>query len=180
LTFGVEAFLDVLGGKVDNSEPGTDQKELVSLVTFNSNARVDLALTDDDTTSGGSEFYGNVRDEVTEIVPFGGTGIGTGLATGLPPIVSGNASRPFAAKTIVVLTDGENTAGDAPLGVVEGIVQGNAVTVHTVTFSSGADQEAMMKVAKAGGGSHYHAEQGGALIRIFEEIANNLPTILTE
>ena len=35
-------------------------------------------------------------------------------------------------------------------------------------------------VAAIGGGTHYHADDGESLIAIFEEIANNLPTILTE
>ena len=190
LSLGVEAFLDVLGGKVDNSEPGTDQKELVSLVTFNSNATVDLSLTDDDTTAGGVRFYGNVRELVADVVPEGGTGIGRGLETGLPPIVDpdyastngvpGASARPFAAKTVVILTDGENTAGEDPGTVVRRVVEGNSVTIHTVTFSSGANQTPMQDVAEVGGGSHFHADEGDGLVQIFEEIANNLPTILTE
>jgi hypothetical protein len=54
------------------------------------------------------------------------------------------------------------------------------VTIHTVTFGAGADQDAMQSVAEAGYGRHYHAEDGDELVEIFEEIANNLPTILTE
>jgi hypothetical protein len=190
LTQGVDAFLDVLGGKLDGSEVGTDQKELVSLVTFNSNASVDVALTDDDETNGGTQFYQNIRDEVDAISPTGGTGIGRGLQTGLPPIVdpdwasdngtTGSSARPFAAKTIVVLTDGQNTSGDSPQSVVGPIVADNAVTIHTVTFTPGASQAPMRETAAAGGGNHYHADEGNALIQIFEEIANNLPTILTE
>ncbi len=190
LSLGVEAFLNVLGGEEGNPEPGTDQKELVSLVTFNSNARVDLALTDDDVATGGTPYYMNVRDEVEEIVPFGGTGIGRGLESGLPPIidpdyasangVEGAAARPFAAKTVVILTDGENTAGESPASVVQRVVKDNPVTIHTVTFSMGANQQPMIDVARVGGGSHFHADEGDRLVRIFEEIANNLPTILTE
>lgn len=190
LTLGVEAFLDVLGGETDGSEVGTDQKELVSLVTFNSNATVDVALTDDDVLNNGSRFYQNIRDEVADIVPLHGTGIGRGLETGLPPIVdpdwaddngmTGASARPFAAKTIVVLTDGVNTSGSSPESVVGPIVAENAVTIHTVTFTPGAAQQPMKNVAQIGGGNHYHADEGDALVQIFEEIANNLPTILTE
>lgn len=190
LSMGVEAFLDVLGGTMDNVEPGTDQKELVSLVTFNSDARVDIALTDDEIDTGGNLYYTNVRDEVDDIVPNGGTGIGRGLETGLPPIidpdyaanngVAGASARPFAAKTVVILTDGENTSGEDPATVVRRVMSGNTVTIHTVTFSKGAKKDPMRDVAEVGGGSHYHADEGELLIRIFEEIANNLPTILTE
>jgi hypothetical protein len=38
----------------------------------------------------------------------------------------------------------------------------------------------MQQVASIGGGKHYHAATGDQLIAIFEEIANNLPTILTK
>lgn len=190
LVEGVGAFLDVLGGTTDGSQSGTDQKELVSLVTFQSSATVDVALTDDDIYNGGVAYYQNIRDTVEDIAPWGGTGIGAGLATGLPPIVdpdwaqnnnmSGAAARPFAEKTIVVMTDGQETSGTDPVGTVQGIVQGNAVTIHTVTFTPGADQTSMQQVADEGGGKAYHADTGEILVEIFEEIANNLPTILTE
>lgn len=160
---GVQAFLDVLDT--------TDQEELVSLVTFSSNATLDLGL---------QETYGQIRNMVEDISPYGGTAIGDGMTTGLPPIVNGEAARPFAAKTIVVLTDGENNNGQDPGAAVEEIMGQYAVTIHTVTFTLGADQSAMQSVAEAGHGRHYHADDGNALISIFEEIANNLPTILTE
>ncbi len=38
----------------------------------------------------------------------------------------------------------------------------------------------MQAVANIGGGKHYHADEGNALIEIFEQIANNLPTIITD
>lgn len=160
---GVHAFLDVLDT--------TDQEELVSLVTFSSSATLDLGLQDS---------YGQIRNMVDDINPYGGTAIGDGMTTGLPPIVNGEAARPFAAKTIVVLTDGENNNGQDPGDAVEEIMGQYAVTIHTVTFTLGADQSAMQSVAEAGHGRHYHADDGTALISIFEEIANNLPTILTE
>lgn len=190
LVEGVGAFLDVLGGTTDGTQSGTDQKELVSLVTFQSTARVDVALTDDDIYNGGIAYYQTVRDAVADIAPWGGTGIGGGMATGLPPIVdpdwaqnnnmSGAAARPFAEKTIVVMTDGRETSGTDPVGTVKNIVANNAVTIHTVTFTPGAEQGPMKQVAKEGGGKAYHADTGEVLVEIFEEIANNLPTILTE
>ena len=163
LELGVDAFLDVL--------ETTDQDELVSLVTFNYEATLDIKLVDN---------YDDIRDEVADINPTGGTAIGEGMLTGLPPIISGEAARPFAAKTIVVLTDGSNNYGENPEDAVKSIVADHAVTIHTVTFTQGADEDAMKAVANAGGGSHYHTDDGLALVQIFEEIANNLPTILTE
>ena len=53
------------------------------------------------------------------------------------------------------------------------------LNIQTVTFGGGADQETMQEVAVTGLGRHYHADSGDELVSAFEEIANNLPTILT-
>ena len=177
---GVEAFLAVLDV--------TDQEELVSLVTFNDEARLDFNLqksTDDD---GESPYfangYPNIRRKIAKITPLGGTAVGDGMLKGLPPLIpsddSTSLARPFAAKTIVVLTDGFSNSGTDPADAVKEIVGEANVTIHTVTFSAGADTTAMEAVADAGHGRHYHDDDGSKLVSIFEEIANNLPTILTE
>lgn len=170
---GVERFFDVLNV--------TDQEELVSLTTFSSSAAVNTGL---------QSTYDGILDQVKDIRPFGGTAIGQGLQVGLPPIIDGlpdgsrldsEPPRVFAAKTIVVLTDGANNPGTInPVSVVQNLRNLNNVTIHTVTFTPGADQGAMQEVAELGGGRHYHANDGGVLVDIFEEVANNLPTILTE
>lgn len=160
---GVTAFLNIL--------ENTDQEERVSLVTFSDTSRLDYSL---------QLTYNLIRSKVATIVPYGGTAIGDGMLEGLPPIISGSAARPFAAKTIVVLTDGDNNAGADPQSAVTNIIGNNNVTIHTVTFTQGAVQGPMKRVAEAGFGRHYHADDGEKLVSIFEEIANNLPTILTE
>ena len=179
---GVEAFLAVL--------EDTPQEELVSLVTFSSQAELEYDLqrsTDDD---GLAPFiplnYPNIRRELIEIDPRGGTAIGDGLLQGLVPLFpdsddASSIARPFAAKTIVILTDGGNTAGTEPEDAVAQILQNeDATTIHTVTFTSGADRAAMEAIAAAGGGRNFHDDDGSNLVPIFEEIANTLPTILTE
>ncbi len=163
LQLAVDAFLDVL--------ETTDQEEQVSLVTFSSDARLETLL---------NKQFDEIRTRVDEIYPYGSTAIGRGLLEGIPPITSGLAARPFASKTVVVLTDGRNNVSPNPVDVVRQIVNQENVTIHTVTFTAGADQDAMRDVAWVGGGRHYHADEGDELIAIFEEIANNLPTILTK
>jgi hypothetical protein len=160
---GVDAFLDIL--------ENTDQEELVSLVTFNTSTYLEYELQSD---------YDLIRNKVAGIKPYDGTAIGDGMLEGVDPIISGDDARLFAAKTIVVLTDGENNAGEEPEDAAEDIIEDNNVTIHTVTFTPGADQDAMEDVAATGYGRHYHADEGDGLVAIFEEIANNLPTILTE
>ncbi len=165
LVDGVDAFLDVL--------EGTDQEELVTLVVFNNNATLALDLRTD---------YQSIREYVEDIVPYEGTAIGDGLLAGRPELMDGNAARPFAAKTIVVLTDGENTGASNPETVTRNIVAEDPITVHSVTFATdnNSAKQAMEDVATAGNGVHYHANTGPDLVVVFREIANNLPTILTE
>ncbi|MEM9940267.1 MAG: VWA domain-containing protein [Planctomycetota bacterium] len=163
LALGVDAFLSVLDE--------TDQEELVSLTTFSDNTSLDQ---DPQST------YNPIRDEIVDIFPNGGTAIGDGMLTGLPSIISDPIARPFAAKTIVVLSDGQSNSGTNPLDATDSIIASNNVTIHTVTFTLGADKDSMAEVASRGRGRHYHTDEGDELVDIFEEIANNLPTILTE
>ena len=181
LVKGVDAFLDVL--------EQTDQEELVSLVTFSTSARLDFNLQDSTDDDGQqphiAKGYANIRRLIADIECGGSTAIGDGLLEGLPPLIPNeddptSRARPFAARSIVVLTDGDNNRGTNPREAVESIVGENDVTIHTVTFTEGADQSAMQDVADAGHGHHYHDNDGSMLVAIFEEIANNLPTILTE
>lgn len=159
----VDAFLDVL--------EDTDQEELVSVATFSSSARLDHALTLD---------YDPIRTMVGNTDPSGATGIGLGIQQAVPSIMTAADARPFAAKTIVILTDGINNRSPDPVWVTQQLMQQYNITIHTVTFTSGADQTAMQNVAAEGFGKHYHANTGDELVEIFEEIANNLPTILSE
>ena len=165
LVDGVDAFLNVL--------EGTDQIELVTLVTFNNQANLDLTLQSD---------YSGIRSAVASILPYNGTAIGDGMLTGAPELMDGTEARIFAAKTIVVLSDGESNSGTDPLVAANSIVADDAITIHTVTFATDNEtaKSDMDDVATAGSGVHYHADTGQELIDTFEEIANNLPTILSE
>ena len=78
------------------------------------------------------------------------------------------------------MTDGMHNTGIDPVTVAQDYVGQYDLTIHTVTFSAGADQARMQQVADIGGGLHYHAETGAQLIEVFREIANNLPTIITQ
>ena len=99
------------------------------------------------------------------------------------PTLVGEYGRPYAAKTIIVLTDGENNAGDAPDVTAASLVTSYNVTIHSMTFGESLPDSAttaMSETARLGGGKYYHANTGADLIENFREIANNLPTIITE
>jgi hypothetical protein len=166
----VSAFLDVL----DN----TDQEERVSMVTFNSDAELVDAINGD---------FTDIRNDVDGIAPKNGTNIAAGMQFGADSILDDTTypnARFFAAKTIIVMSDGDQTVGDrSPRAQAERIVRANNVVIHTITFStsiSNAGREEMQEVARIGSGKYYHANTGEELEAIFREIANNLPTIITE
>ena len=164
LSNGVNAFLDVL----DN----TDQEEQVALITFNHGAYRESNL---------SKNFQAIRNKMDTIRPISSTAIHLGLNKAKAPILTGPNARPFAAKTIVVLTDGQNSDSSVNLGeYTQNLIGSDNVTVHSITFTAGAAQQPMKEVATSGRGRHYHSDDGASLVSDFEEIANNLPTILTE
>lgn len=163
LVLAVEAFLQVL--------EETPQIERVGLASYSSSGSIDLRLTDN---------YADVMAELATLGPNGNTAIGYGMQKGKTVILDEINGRRYAAKTMVVMTDGMHNTGTDPRTVAEDIVNSAKVTIHSVTFTSGADQVRMQSVADTGGGQLYHAEDGASLIETFREVANNLPTILTE
>ena len=162
LVLAVNAFLNVLDS--------TSQEEQVSVASYATSATLDTWLEKD---------HAIVRTTVDNLNTGGSTGIGSGMQEGIQALIDSRA-RPFAAKTMVVMTDGNQNRSPWAEDIAEQMVANNLLTIHTVTFGEGANQTDMQEVATIGGGKHYHAATGEDLVRIFEEIANNLPTIITE
>lgn len=162
LMVAVDAFLDVLDA--------TSQEEQVSLASYASTASLDTWLEKD---------FDVIRNTVAQLNTGGSTAIGKGMQEGIEALID-SAARPFAAKTMVVMTDGIHNTGIDPVTVASSFMSTYNLTIHTVTFGDNADQNRMQQVAAIGGGKHYHAADGEELVAIFEEIANNLPTILTK
>lgn len=162
LVAAVDAFLNVLDT--------TSQEEQVSVASYSSSATLDTYLEKNFTT---------IRNTVDGLNTGGSTAIGKGMQEGIKALVAA-AARPYASKTMVVMTDGMHNRGVYPDAVATSLMAAYNLTIHTVTFGEGADQDLMQTVATIGGGKHYHAASGAELVAIFEEIANNLPTILTK
>lgn len=162
LVDAVDAFLDVLDV--------TSQEEQVSVASYSTYATLDSYLEND---------LQETRDTVNDLDTGGWTAIGRGMREGIETLLD-SAARPYAAKTMVVMTDGIHNRGESPDSVATDLMSSYNLTIHTVTFGEGADQNRMQDVASIGGGKHYHAANGAELVAIFEEIANNLPTILVE
>jgi len=161
--------VDILLNVLNNSP----QNERMSLATYNSSATIDVNLTSDYTLiSAGMDVY-------TQSLCAGATNIRSGIQEGINTLTDPFFSRPWAAKVVIVLTDGKHNIGSGPIGAaIDAFDEG--ITVYTVTFSADADQGLMKTVAKEGGGKHFHAADEQALEQAFSDIAASLPTLLTQ
>ena len=163
LKTAVNQFLDVME---TNNRNG-----YVGLASYASNAAVDLGL---------QKNKAAVRGKLGELSPNGATAIGLGIQKGAEVLLDNSVEHPFAIRTMIVMTDGMHNTGIEPALVAASLVAQYDITIHTVTFSAGADQARMKAVAQIGRGKHYHAETGQELISVFREIAYNLPTLTIE
>ncbi|MFI4875045.1 MAG: VWA domain-containing protein [Blastopirellula sp. JB062] len=165
------ALVDSVDGFLAELEQ-TPQLELVSLSTYNSRATIDVQLTD---------RYSRVEraiDDYSNRYPDGSTNITSGMAKGIATLQNRNYARPYASKTMVVMTDGNHNYGSSPTSAAYDAANDDIV-VHTITYSNNANQYLMREVARIGGGQHWHAPDGRELEEIFREIARNAPTLLT-
>jgi Mg-chelatase subunit ChlD len=160
----------------------TAQREQCSLVSYSTaGTGCSLTFTTSDINADLSFNYDAIRSEMGRLSSQpvqGRTAISAGLDNGVR-VLTGTRVRPFAVRTIVLMTDGLHNSGREPiLSAREAAAAG--ITVHTVTFSNEADLVRMRAVADATGGQHFHAPDAAALERIFREIAATLPVMLTE
>ena len=146
------------------------QEEVVSLSVYNSTARRVQEMTSD---------LSLIRDAFDRERPGGFTAIGRAMEAGIASIVEDPASRPFAFKELILMTDGNHNTGVDPRDIVPDAIAANII-VHTITFSAGANQDLMREVAEATGGSHLHANTDEELIGVFREIALQVPVVLID
>ncbi len=147
--------------------------ERVGLTTYNHEALNDVAVTSNyaDITNALSVY--------TNAFQSGATNIGDGIGFGVNNLLQSPNRRPWAIRVMIVLTDGIHNWGPEPVGMTSYAADNNVI-VHTVTFSNEADQSRMQEVASVGSGRHYHATNMASLRTAFQEIARNLPVLLTE
>ncbi len=161
----------------------TPQDEHVGLVSYSSNysAECGLKFNISDINSDLVSDYTVIRNTMNALSSKpvkGGTSISAGIDDGIK-VLTGKKIRPYAVKSMVLMTDGIHNVGPEPIlsartAATKGIV------IDTITFSSDADIKRMEDVAKATGGRHYHAPTAADLAKIFKEIASTLPVLLTD
>jgi hypothetical protein len=174
LNIAVAGFLDELDR--------TLQREQCALVSYSSaGSGCGLTFTTSDVNAPLDFSYAKIRSEMARLSSRpvqGRTAISAGIDNGVV-VLTGKSVRPFAVRTMVLMTDGLHNTGREPiLSAREAAAAG--ITIHTVTFSSDADIPRMEAVAAATGGKHFHAPDAATLERIFREIASTLPVMLTE
>ncbi len=174
LNIAVSGFL----AELDN----TAQLEQCGLVSYSQvGSQCGINFTTSDIEAQLDFDYDAIRNEMTRLgsQPVAGfTNIAAGIDNGILVLTDPRA-RPFALKTMVLMTDGRKNRGIEPV-ISARRASGLDITIHTVTFSDEADFPRMRAVARATGGQHFHAPDSAALERIFREIASTLPVLQTD
>jgi Mg-chelatase subunit ChlD len=158
--------LDVFLTELEDSP----QEERISLTVYSTTSRKLVDLTPNLLA---------IRDAFALQSPGGYTAIGEGLKTGLKSIQNDKGARKFALKSIIVMTDGNHNTGVSPDIIAEDIAAAG-ITLHTITFSNGANQALMRTCAEIGGGIHLHANTNEELLEAFQTIAKTLRVLITE
>ncbi len=174
LNIAVEAFLVELDK--------TAQDEHVALASYSSNTKecgysYSISSINSDLVSDYSVIRSAMKSLSSKPVK-GSTAISAGIDEGIK-VLTGKKTRPFAVKTMIVMTDGIHNLGPEPVLSARNAAKLDIV-IHTITFSSDADIKRMQDVANATGGRHFHAPTAADLTRIFKEIASTLPVLLTD
>ena len=154
----------------------------VGLVSYSSNFVFGLYESEASTVESElvDEFgaLGEALDRIGQKEIIGNTNIASGMQAAVRVLTS-DRSRLTAKGTMVVMTDGMWTQGKDPVEVAAAAAEAN-ITVHAITFGNQADQVLMEQVAATGGGNHYYAPDEATLRAIFAEIADTLPTVLSD
>jgi len=98
----------------------------------------------------------------------GNTEIASGIQLGTQELTSVRTRR-LADKVMIVLTDGNPTAGDAVAAATAAAAQ--KIVVYAITFGPDGNQNHMRDVAAAGNGEHAHAADEATLKEIFTRFA---------
>jgi Flp pilus assembly protein TadG len=191
LSVAVQRFVDALAQ--------TPQTEYVGLASFAGGSNGASSYTACSYTSQTSEINCGLASNHAAVTSAmanlstkkwnGRTNISAGINRGIQALTSASA-RPYAAKTMVLMSDGaaNEPGGCAAVGcaqafqaAIDKAEQAAAanIIIHTITYGE-ADPGLMEDIAEATGGKNYVAPDAQALQDIFEEIALTLPVMFTD
>lgn len=114
-----------------------------------------------------------------------GTAIGDGLTSAINRVISGNAK----SKSIILLTDGTNNAGDVQPSTAAQIAKQKGIKIYTIgvgtngsiqiadpygfsttTMETKIDEQALKSIAQQTDGKYFRATNSGMLQEVFDEI----------
>jgi len=165
----IDALKSAVAGflaEIESSSPNSN----ISLTTYSTDSTRDFPLTND---------YSEIQQAAADLPAEGWTNIFKALRQGSDSLVEDSLTRPHASKVIILMTDGNFNVGGTPIPSAN-VAAGRGHTIHTITFSSGANQAIMAQVADIGSGRHLHADDAGDLSEAFREIARTLAITLVE
>ncbi|KLU04697.1 hypothetical protein RISK_003319 [Rhodopirellula islandica] len=163
------ASVNAFNGFLDDSP----QSEKLCLTTYASSGTRNCDLT---------QAYSHISDQLDGIsyqFEGGGTSVGYGLESGLAALTDDSHARPYAVRTMVLMSDGHHNTGRSPESMTYAL-KASGVTLFTITFSDDADQWRMASLANECGGEHFHASDATQLQNAFEQIAKKLPSLMTQ
>jgi Mg-chelatase subunit ChlD len=160
----------------------TAQDERLALVSYSSDTRecninYRISTINQNLTSNYALIRSAMKSLSSKPVK-GSTCISAGIDSGIT-VLTGTKVRPFAVKTMIVMTDGIHNLGAEPV-ISARKAATKDIRIDTITFSSDADIRRMTDVAAATGGRQFHAPTAADLSRIFKEIAATLPVLITD
>ncbi|OAI57832.1 hypothetical protein AYO47_07490 [Planctomyces sp. SCGC AG-212-M04] len=113
----------------------------------------------------------------TDFPILGSTNMSAGIDKGVEVLTSSSA-RPYAQKTLILMTDGQWNEGRSPILAAED-ARDKGVMIHVVTFLPDAVSSDAQMVASITGGLYIHANNEAELVAAFEKLARTLPVVLT-
>lgn len=152
-----------------NTLDETPVDEHVGLASYAEYASMNVSLTTN---------LHRINQGVRSLTPEGWTSVSRGMVSG-NQIMQGGRNENFVERTMIVMTDGRHNRGPKPEVITQQLYD-NGITIHTITFGHDADRWRMARLARIGGGRHYHADNGIQLKEIYREIALTLSTIITQ
>lgn len=150
----------------------------IGLVIFAGEALSVLPLTNDMVT------LQNTLEHIKMGTLANGTAIGDGLVSAINRVLNGKA----VSKSIILLTDGSNNAGDVAPSIAAEIAQQKGIKVYTIgvgedgsvvvpdayglptTMETKIDEDVLKEIANKTGGKYFRATDSGTLNEIFKEI----------
>ncbi len=140
---------------------------------------VEAACTIQDFTIDYSDAIDTLENYYYNVTPIlGGTNIGAGIDEAAD-VLTGPGVRAHSYKTMILMTDGGNNAGEDPEVAAQRAAD-SGISIVCITFGVGADQAAMKEIARIGNGTHFHADNGIELMKIFKALVALPPTAYIE